>query len=327
MNLRERWLRRPRTVLFRKVCFQVHLWIGIAIGLYVVLLSVTGSALVFRREMDTAFRPQGPTIDATTQLLSKGQLAQAALAAYPGATVDRVGEPQAVRDGATRRRTALVRVLLRQHGETFERDFNALTGEDLGDPWPWKAEALLALADLHDDLLMVDGRRGRFWNGVGSILVTLLCITGAFIWWPGVRSWRRGMAVKWSAASPRLNYDLHSAMGFWFFSIILIWAVSGIYLSFPDPFTHTVDWIWGVPEKLEARPGDVILEWLVRLHFGRWRNSHILKAIWVIMGLVPAAMFVTGTVMWWHRVVRKRRAAAPAQKPVVTFAAEAQPAE
>jgi uncharacterized iron-regulated membrane protein len=82
-----------------------------------------------------------------------------------------------------------------------------------------------------------------------------------------------------------------------------------------------------VPEKLEARPGDVILEWLVRLHFGRWRNSHILKAVWVIMGLVPAAMFVTGTVMWWNRVVRKRRSAVPARQPVVTFAAEAQPAE
>ena len=48
---------------------------------------------------------------------------------------------------------------------------------------------------------------------------------------------------------------------------------------------------------------------MVRLHFGRWRNSHVLKAVWVIMGLVPAAMFVTGTAMWWHRVVYKRRAA------------------
>jgi uncharacterized iron-regulated membrane protein len=296
------------------------LWIGIAIGLYVVLLSVTGSALVFRREMDTAFRPQAPPIDASMQLLSKGQLTQAAREAYPDASVERVGDPQ--------RRTALVRILLKRQGETFERDFNALTGEDLGEPWPWKAEALLTLADLHDDLLMVDGRRGRFWNGVGSMLITVLCITGAFIWWPGVRGWRRGMAVKRRAAWPRLNYDLHSAMGFWFFSIILIWAVSGIYLSFPAPFTATVDWIWGVPANLEARPGDVVLEWLVRLHFGRWRGSHTLKAVWVIMGLVPAAMFVTGTAMWWHRVVvRKRRAAAPAPQPVVTFAAEAQPVE
>ena len=178
MNVWQRWVRRPRTPLLRKVCFQVHLWIGIAIGFYIVLLSVTGSALVFRREMDAASRPQAPPIDASMQLLTKGQLTQAALEAYPGATVERVGGPQ--------RRTALVRVVLQKNGETFERDFNALTGEDLGEPWPWKAQAILKLAELHDDLLMPEDRRGRFWNGVGSILVTVLCVTGAFIWWPGV---------------------------------------------------------------------------------------------------------------------------------------------
>jgi len=319
MNTWRTWLRRPRTVFFRKALFQVHLWIGIAIGLYIVLLSITGSALVFRREMDAAVRPQAPPIDASTQLLSKEQLTRAALEAYPGASVERIGGPQ--------RRTALVRVVLQRDGETFDRDFNALTGDDLGDPWPWKAEAILKLADLHDDLLLLEDRRGRFWNGVGSVLVTVLCITGAFIWWPGIKGWRRGMWVKWGASWPRLNFDLHSAMGFWFFAIIFIWSLSGIYLCFPDPFVAVVDRIWGPNENLEARPGDVILEWLVRLHFGRWRTSHVLKAVWVVMGLIPAVMFVTGTAMWWHRVVRRRRSVAEEQQAVVGFAAEAQPVE
>lgn len=326
MNTWQAWLRRPRTVFLRKALFQVHLWIGIAIGLYIVLLSVTGSALVFRREMDAAFRPQAPPLTASTQtkLLSKEALTQVALAAYPGATVENVGGPQ--------RRTALIRVSFERNGEKFERDFNGLTGEDLGEPFPWKAEALLTLADLHDDLLMLEDRRGRFWNGVGSILVTLLCITGFFIWWPGTKGWRRAMWVKWDASWPRFNFDAHSALGFWFFAIVFIWAVSGIYLSFPDPFVGAVDRIWGVPENLQTRPGDVILEWMVRLHFGRWRNSHVLKAIWVIMGLVPAVMFVTGAAMWWHRVVRRRSAAVEEPKveevkAVVGFAAEAQPVE
>ena len=70
-----------------------------------------------------------------------------------------------------------------------------------------------------------------------------------------------------------------------------------------------------------------MLDWLVRLHFGRWRNSHILKAVWVVLGLIPAAMLVTGTVMWWYRVVRKHRSTAAAPQRVVGFAAEAQPVE
>ena len=57
------------------------------------------------------------------------------------------------------------------------------------------------------------------------------------------------------------------------------------------------------------RPGDV-LEWLPRLHFGRWRDpvwGPWLKAVWAAVGLVPAVMFVTGLIMWWNRVMRRRR--------------------
>jgi uncharacterized iron-regulated membrane protein len=48
------------------------------------------------------------------------------------------------------------------------------------------------------------------------------------------------------------------------------------------------------------------LNWLTRLHFGRWRNQPLLKALWAFIGLVPTMMLVTGVIMWWNRVLRKR---------------------
>jgi uncharacterized iron-regulated membrane protein len=32
------------------------------------------------------------------------------------------------------------------------------------------------------------------------------------------------------------------------------------------------------------------------------------KLAWVVLGLVPAVLFVTGCITWWVRVVRRRRA-------------------
>ena len=194
---------------------------------------------------------------------------------------------------------------------SIDRVFNGYTGEDLGDPFPMASRALLWVTRLHDDLLMPQDQRGRFWNGIGSILTTLLCVTGAVVWWPGIASWRRGVSIKRRSAWPRFNFDLHSALGFWFFALIAIWAVSGIYLSLPTPFMAVVDWVAGPPDNYE-RPVDVALNWLARLHFGRWR-SQTLKVIWVVAGLVPPVMFVTGAVMWWNRVVRKPRAARVSQ--------------
>jgi PepSY-associated TM region len=70
----------------------------------------------------------------------------------------------------------------------------------------------------------------------------------------------------------------------------------------------------------DTRPSQV-LSWLAYLHFGRIGGIGILcsirsglcdwatKAVWALFGLAPAAMFVTGAVMWGNRVVRKRRSA------------------
>jgi uncharacterized iron-regulated membrane protein len=78
----------------------------------------------------------------------------------------------------------------------------------------------------------------------------------------------------------------------------------------PSAFMDVVNWFFGPqPDEIEnVRVIDRAMEWMVRLHFGRWR-SHTLKVVWVIMGLIPAVMFVTGSIMWWNRVVRKPRSA------------------
>src|SRR6185503_14085895 len=44
----QRWLRQPQLLRWRAFVVQLHLWTGLAVGLYIVLLSVTGSLSVLR---------------------------------------------------------------------------------------------------------------------------------------------------------------------------------------------------------------------------------------------------------------------------------------
>jgi len=90
------------------------------------------------------------------------------------------------------------------------------------------------------------------------------------------------------------------------FLFMLMWGISGFYLGVPEPFSNFVDSISDPDAFLGDRPGDIVLSWLTRLHFGRWRGQPLLKAFWAFVGLVPALMFVTGVVMWWNRVLRRR---------------------
>jgi len=47
----QRWVRQPQKVWLRRALFQVHLWSGIGLGLYVFFISVTGSVLVYCNEL------------------------------------------------------------------------------------------------------------------------------------------------------------------------------------------------------------------------------------------------------------------------------------
>jgi len=47
------WIQHPERVWVRKRLFYVHLWVGAGVGLYIVLMSITGSLIVYRNQLET----------------------------------------------------------------------------------------------------------------------------------------------------------------------------------------------------------------------------------------------------------------------------------
>ncbi len=298
MQIWARWYNQPQTFWLRRAIFQVHLWTGLAIGLYIVMISVTGAALVYRVELERYFEVTKPAFEPSRIRLSTEELTAAAARLYPGWEVIRVGT-------RITRRNPTIEVWVERNGERKERVFNPYTGEDLGDAIPENVRRLNQMAELHFDLLL--GETGAKINAAASAVFTLLVVTGLIVWWPGVRHWRRSLAIKKGTNWIRFNWDLHSAIGFWSFLLMALWGLSGIYLAYPDPFAAFVDRISDPDAILGQRPGDIVLTWMSRLHFGRFRNHTYLQALWVPLGLIPTAMLVTGSLMWWNRVLRKRK--------------------
>ena len=86
--------------------------------------------------------------------------------------------------------------------------------------------------------------------------------------------------------------------------MMLGWALTGIYFAFPEPFEWFFNTFDSDPTDFE-RPGEGILLVFIDLHFGRFGGLTI-RILWVILGLLPAALFLTGFVVWWKRMRRKR---------------------
>jgi uncharacterized iron-regulated membrane protein len=135
-------------------------------------------------------------------------------------------------------------------------------------------------------------------NGIGATGLTLLCLTGAIIWWPGIKHWRRSLTVNWRAHFARISWDLHSALGFWCFVFILVWGISGMYFSFPRPFNAL----------FLLDPADHFTDqglfWLSELHFGRF--GWFSEALWTLLGLVPAVLAFTGFFICCRPLIYKK---------------------
>jgi uncharacterized iron-regulated membrane protein len=54
MSVWQQWVQHPERVWVRKCLFYIHLWVGAGVGLYIVLMSITGSLIVYRNELERA---------------------------------------------------------------------------------------------------------------------------------------------------------------------------------------------------------------------------------------------------------------------------------
>jgi uncharacterized iron-regulated membrane protein len=280
--------------MLRKVLFQVHLWTGLAVGLYVVAICLSGSVLVFRQEFYQFFRPGTRVEPRQTDRLTEEELKVAAKRVYPALEVSNV-------QLSRRNRTTPSEVWLAGGDKELHRLFDPYTGEDLGDAEPQATLLFEKVARFHGDLML--DRAGRDWNGYGAVILAIMSLTGLVVWWPGTRGLRRAVLMKWNTNWKRFNWDLHNVLGFWTFAFVFMWAVTGTYMIFPDPFLSVVDFFQPPSDDVPLRFGDTILEIFARVHIGRAYGMTV-KIVWGVVGLVPVLLFVTGVIMWWNRKIR-----------------------
>ena len=172
----------------------------------------------------------------------------------------------------------------------------------MGSAYPGILHAVEWLVRLHDNLLA--GSTGRIVNGLGGLLLTVLAVSGLVVWWSGKNRWRSAIWTGQPAMSSVFARRLHVAVGFWTSSLILVWAVTAIYFAFPSLFDGLFDLLDRNPDD-DARPGEQLLDGVIRLHFGRL-GGMVGRTTWIILGLVPSMLVVTGVIMWLSRRKRLR---------------------
>ncbi len=67
---------------------------------------------------------------------------------------------------------------------------------------------------------------------------------------------------------------------------------------------YTGEWL-ASPGPPAATLGDTVMAWIGPLHFGNFGGLGI-RFVWLVTGLAPGVLAVTGLLLWWTRVVAPR---------------------
>lgn len=289
----QRWLRAPQTLLWRRMLFQLHLWLGVGLGLYVLLIALSGSALLLKSPFYTWFEPKW--LEPTADEPLKGEALTARMAeVYAGFELGFTMEAY-----EENRATYIV---LNKDGEYFPHYFNQYTGEDIGPANPWPIKAIEKLADVHDDLLL--GPLGKQLNGVGGLLFVLMSVSGLLLWWQGRSRWYEAL-LPWPGRQRSVWWQLHACLGFWALLLMLAWGVSGFQLGFPREVNAVLRWLGDEP--LDGAGPERVLRFFRAVHFTRIGEGPVARWVWIVLSFVPSVLFASGLVVWWRRVVRRGR--------------------
>ena len=200
----------------RKALIQLHLWLGLVVGLLWALQGLTGAMLVFHREVD---RLSTPAI------------------AGPMVSVDRIvaAAPRPVQMiGIADGRGDLLNLNYKDGEHVRQLQVEAATGRavatrDYEPPTPFTGSASRWLYLVHESLLLHD--RGETLIGISGMLLLTALLTGLWIGWPG-RQWRAAFQWRrWRTTRIRL-YGWHRMAGLLAGSLLLITVPGGIWMVF-----------------------------------------------------------------------------------------------
>lgn len=210
---------------FRKIVGLIHLWLGLASGLVFFIMALTGAIYCFQPELSKLTQSYLSVTEERRAYLPVSKLKTIAEQQLPGKKATRI----IYKD---RDESVVVHFIRRGENAYYWGVFlNPYTGE------------VLKVRDMDTEFfrfilrghmyLWLPQTTGKVITGICMIIFTIMIISGIVLWWPRNKGARKtAFRIKWGASPKRLNYDLHSVLGFYASWVLVFTMVTGLCWSF-----------------------------------------------------------------------------------------------
>lgn len=206
---------------FSKINAWLHLWLGLASGIVVLIMGVTGCILVFEHEIKAMTSPWlNVEAQSADKILPPSKIYVAVKKALPEKDIHGLWY-----NGLDK----TIKVDIESDSLIYVNPYNGkITGMvnhedffheiDEGHRYLWLGEEL-----------------GTTITSWATLIFFFLLISGIILWFP--KKWNKtninsSFKIKWNGRFKRLNYDLHNVLGFYALILAFLIALTGLIMSF-----------------------------------------------------------------------------------------------
>lgn len=232
---------------FRKINNWLHLWLGLASGIIVFIVCVTGCIWVFNEEITGLMEPETRVERQDKPVIMPSQLMKIGNTLYPDVKVSYANYQQgrAINLGLGERR-----------GPNITLKIDPYTGEVISKEVHKKGETNFFRWVLNGHrFLWMPFEIGRPIVNYGTLIFVILLITGLVWWYP--KKWTKSIRdksfkIKWDGSFKRVNLDLHNVLGFYSLLFLLAIAMTGMVYGIKW-YSEGLYWVTSGGESLPGR--------------------------------------------------------------------------
>ena len=251
---------------FKSIASVLHLWLGLASGIVVIVVSITGCIFVFEEEIRNVTQKEyrfvqpelrakitpATAISILTKQFPEKEIEQLRLFSQPDRTmIARLVDPEKIHHKKTGKHK---KKDLEDDEENVKArtivSLNPYSGQILG-PWNMESDFLHTVEEMHKTLLM--GEVGKWIIKVNIVVFLTMLLSGLVLWFPRKKNQvKNAFKMKFDAKWQRINYDFHNVLGFYFLIPLFLITLTGIWWAV-KPSQKLVYAVLGEGKKAEPK--------------------------------------------------------------------------
>jgi uncharacterized iron-regulated membrane protein len=243
------WFRARNHGQWRRILYKTHLWLGIASGIVLFIVCLTGTMLVFRWEIEEFFEQKYsvshpdmslPNLEDLLTKVEQNVGGKAILVSLPNQRGDTVGFYIKITETENNKNTV----------KAYRID--PYTAEILADLWEDNSmlqDFFQFVYFLHISLFL-PSPIGGIVVGSATLIFIVIALSGLCLWLPAnfrnKKAWKNGFLIRFRKGKNQLIGDFHKTLGFFVLIPTLLMALSGLVWSF-QWFSNSVQMIFNAP--------------------------------------------------------------------------------